>query len=61
MQKVFTTEQVAEILQVSTNTVRSLIRKGTLKASRLQRRYRITAESLNEFLSGDGKKTIEKE
>lgn len=48
---VYTIEQVAEILMVSTATVWSLIRSGKLSASKITGRiYRITKEDLDAFL-----------
>lgn len=48
---VFTIEQVAEILMVSTSTVWSLIKSGKLPASKISGRiYRITKEDLDTFL-----------
>ena len=40
---VYTVDQVAEILQVSSHTVRKLIKEGKLKAIRVGVQLRITA------------------
>lgn len=45
--KVYTPEQVAGILQLSTNTVYELIRNGEIPAKRLGRVYRIPPSSIS--------------
>lgn len=52
MESDFTTEQVAEILQVSVGTVRLLIKSGSLTAYRLsgnRSQYRVTREALQDY------------
>ena len=46
-----TIEQVAERLQVSTQTVRRLIKDGKLKAVRVGIQIRVREEDLQRFLS----------
>lgn len=48
---VYTLEQVAEILQVSVQTVRRLIKEGKIKAVRVGIQLRVTQEELDRFLS----------
>jgi putative molybdopterin biosynthesis protein len=48
---VYTVEQVADILQVSANTVRKLIKEGKLKTVRVGVQIRITQQELDRFLS----------
>jgi excisionase family DNA binding protein len=50
--KVYTPEQVAEMLQLSKNTVYSLIDKGEIVAKRLGKVYRIPESSLSFMASG---------
>src|SRR5690606_30170222 len=50
MQRPLTTEEAAEYLQVTVDTVRRYIREGRLRASRLGREYRIRQEDLDAFL-----------
>ena len=45
-----TVEQVAEALQVHWQTVLNYIKSGKLEALRLGKGYRISQESLNEFV-----------
>lgn len=46
-----TTEQVAEILQTTDRTVRTLIQGGKLKAIRLlKRRYRVKRSDLEKYI-----------
>jgi len=48
----YTPEQVAEILQLSKNTVYELISKGELVAKKIGRLYRIPQSSINYAFSG---------
>lgn len=50
MQKIYTPDQVAEMLQLHPLTVTKYIKKGKLKASRIGRIYRITEDAVSEFL-----------
>lgn len=47
----YTVEQVAELLQVHWQTVLNYIKNGKLKALRLGKGYRVSKESLEQFLS----------
>ena len=46
----FTVEQMAEMLGLSTNTVRSLCRNGQIPAVHIGRRWYVPRAKLNEFL-----------
>lgn len=46
----YTTDKVAEILDVNPVTVRRWIRKGKLKANKIGKSYRIKKEDLEKFL-----------
>ena len=48
---VLTVEQVAELLLVSTATVRSLIKSGALPAFRVGSQWRIKREDLDQYMS----------
>ncbi len=50
MQDFFTVEQIADRLMMKNDTVRSWIRKGQLKALKIGRHWRITAQELERFL-----------
>lgn len=50
--QVYTPDQVAQILQLSTNTVYGLINRGEIIAKRLGKTLRIPASSLSFVLSG---------
>jgi len=51
-QKIYTPEQVAEILQLSKNTVYQLINRGEIVAKKIGKVYRIPAVSLFFTLTG---------
>lgn len=50
--KVFTPEQVAEILQLSKNTVYELIKRGEILSKKIGKVYRIPAQSLSFVFTG---------
>lgn len=50
MDKVYTTKQIAKILQVDWRTVLNYIKSGKLKAFKLGRRYRIEDKDLRKFI-----------
>lgn len=50
MREIMTPEQVAEYLQLNTDTVYRLIRQNQLAASQIGRTYRIPKEDLESFL-----------
>jgi len=50
--KAYTPEQVAEMLQLSKNTVYDLIGRGEIVAKKIGKLYRIPAPSLSFFFTG---------
>ena len=48
--KLYTTQEVANILQISTLTVRRYIKQNKLNAVKIGRDLRITQEQLDEFI-----------
>jgi putative molybdopterin biosynthesis protein len=50
--KAYTPEQVAEMLQLSKNTVYELINRGEIVAKKIGKLYRISAPSLSFFFTG---------
>ena len=50
--KVYTPEQVAQILQLSKNTVYDLISRGEILAKRIGKVYRIPASSISFVFTG---------
>ncbi len=50
--KVYTPDQVAEILQLSSNTVYDLIKRGEILAKKIGNVYRIPANSISFALTG---------
>jgi excisionase family DNA binding protein len=50
--KVYTPEQVAEMLQLSKNTVYDLINRGEIVAKKIGKLYRISTPSLSFFFTG---------
>jgi len=51
MDKIYTVEQVAEILQMHHFTILGYIKQGKLKAAQLGRVYRIRQSDLDDFFS----------
>jgi len=50
--KAYTPEQVAEMLQLSKNTVYELINRGEIVAKKIGKLYRVSAPSLSFFFTG---------
>jgi len=50
--KAYTPEQIAEMLQLSKNTVYGLIGSGEIVAKKIGKLYRISAPSLSFFFTG---------
>ena len=50
--KAYTPEQVAEMLQLSKNTVYELIGRGEIVAKKIGKLYRISAPSISFFFTG---------
>ncbi len=61
VQKALTPEQVAEILQVSKNTVYELIQRGEIIAKKFGRVYRISPVSLSFVFTGLDEDLLEKQ
>jgi excisionase family DNA binding protein len=49
----YTTKQVGEQLQLKTSTITRLIRLGKLRAKKIGKSYRVTAEDLASFAGID--------
>lgn len=49
--KVYTLEEIAEILHVTRRTLYNYVKDGKLKAIKLGRVWRVTEDALKEFLS----------
>ena len=50
--KVYTVEEIAELMKVTKTTVYSYIKRGELKAKKIGKYYRVTEANLKEFLEG---------
>jgi len=50
MEKLYTTKQAAEVLQVSVITIRRYIKSGKLKASKIGKDYRIKESDIENLL-----------
>lgn len=50
MQEIYTSEQVAKILQIHPQTVLKFIREGKLRGSKVGRGYRVKASDIDKFL-----------
>lgn len=51
--KLMTVDQLAEFLQVSTETIRRYTRSGRLKCIKVGHQIRFTKEQIDEFLEAD--------
>jgi len=49
--KVYTIEEIVDILQVTRRTVYNYIKSGRLKAVKIGKYWRVTAKALDEFLT----------
>ena len=47
----YTTQQVADILQLKPKTIREYIKQGKIRAYKIGRSWRITEEDLKEFIT----------
>ena len=54
MEKYFSRQQIATMLNVHINTVDNWINKGWLQADKIGGRWRISEEQLNEFMKRNG-------
>lgn len=61
MQDIYTSEQVAKILQVHPQTVLKFIREGKLRGSKVGRGYRVKASDIDKFLEDTSSTQVEKE
>ena len=50
---IFTVREAADYLTVSTKTVYKLIREKELETAKFGRNYKITADSLSKYISGN--------
>lgn len=51
--KIYTLKQVAELLQVSRQTIYNYIRDGKLQATQTGKEYRVTNEQLEAFINAN--------
>lgn len=51
--KVYTLQQVADVLGFKLRTIRQWVKDGKLEATKLGREYRVTQEQLEKLLKGD--------
>ena len=50
MDRIYSAEEVAEILQVHTDTVRRYLRTGALRAAKIGKAYRVQEKDLQAFI-----------
>lgn len=50
--KVYTLEEIAEMLDVTRRTLYTYVKDGKLKAVKVGRSWRVTEENLREYLNG---------
>jgi len=53
--RVYTPEEIAEILQITEYTVLKWLREGKLEGFKAGRLWRVSEEKLNEFITREGK------
>lgn len=51
--KVYTTKEAAALLELSTNTIHTYIKNGTLPARKIAGVYHITEDNLKEYIRGE--------
>ena len=56
MEKFYTPEQIAQLLQVNVVTVHRWLRDGKLKSVKLGRLWRVSARNLEEFVHSKAKR-----
>ena len=56
--KVYDLKEVASILKINLRVLRRYIKEGKIKASKIGRKYVITAEDLDAYLQGNSKGTL---
>ncbi|MEM5816034.1 MAG: helix-turn-helix domain-containing protein [Candidatus Aenigmatarchaeota archaeon] len=61
MDKLYTPEEVAEILKVSVITVKKWLRSGELKGIKVGKLWRIREEDLQEFLGNVTKMSLKRD
>tara|TARA_S200002703_G_C3766844_1_gene236057 strand:- start:477 stop:704 length:228 start_codon:yes stop_codon:yes gene_type:complete len=49
--KIYTLDEVSEILKITKRTIYTYVKEGSLKASRIGRYWRVSEEQLQEFLN----------
>ena len=58
-EKSFKISEIAEILKCSEQVVRREIKEGTLKAFRVGRNYRVSANQLDEYMTDNAEKEVQ--
>ncbi|MBA7492554.1 hypothetical protein ES702_03104 [subsurface metagenome] len=54
--KLYTVEDLVDMLNISDKTVRAYLREGKIKARKIGLRWRVTEENLKKFLEGGDNK-----
>ena len=60
MEKLYTPEQIAQLLQVNVVTVHRWLRDGKLKSVKIGRLWRVSARNLEEFIHSKTRKELNK-
>ena len=55
--KAFSAEDIAQITGLHINTVRALLRNGTIPSIKLERKYLVSISNLEKWLSGNQENT----
>ena len=59
--KLYTIEETAEMLGITTRTLQTYIKKGLIKAKKIGRRWRFTEQNINAYVYGNDDETGEKQ
>lgn len=57
--KLYTVDQVSEMLNIHPKTVRKYIREGKLRGTKVGKQWRITGHDLSSFVEGEGSITLD--
>lgn len=49
--RVYTLQEIADIMKLNKQTIQNYVKKGTLKATKFGRVYRVTEEELKRFMN----------
>ena len=59
--KLYTIEETAEMLGITTRTLQTYIKKGLIRAKKIGKRWRFTEQSINAYVYGNDDQNAEKQ